>query len=132
MGIKRITRVNELLRREIADDFYRVLHDEGLDLSAITVTHVLTSPDLRSARVLISIRDHELERDAIMATIKRHRITLQERIGKNVTLKYTPRLIFELDPSIAIGDRVLDILGELNTTHPLPEHDEPAEEQNDL
>jgi len=62
MKTDRLTRVNELLRREIGVVLYRLLDRSQFDLAALTVTHVITSSDLRSARVLISIRGHEHER----------------------------------------------------------------------
>ena len=56
MSIDRITRVNELLKREISSAFYKILApEERVDMAALTVTHVTTSRNLRHARVLISI-----------------------------------------------------------------------------
>jgi ribosome-binding factor A len=111
--INRITRVNELLRREIGQALYAVLHEASLDLSALTVTHVITSRNLRNARVLVSIRDHLAERDSMLRLLRRHRVEIQDRINRNLSLKYTPRLTFELDTSIEQGDRVLDLLSEM-------------------
>ena len=58
MSVKRLVRVNELIKREVATALYRVMNEKGFDLSAVSVTHVITSSDLRTARVLVSIRDH--------------------------------------------------------------------------
>ena len=106
-------RVNELLRREIGAALFRVLDEEGFDLSAATVTHVETSSDLRSALVLVSIRGHERERDSMLAKLRRHRAAIQDLIGHHVILKYTPRLSFALDTSLEEGDRVLGMLKKL-------------------
>ena len=113
MSTDRITRVNELIRREIGEALFRLVNESGFDLSSVTVTHVITSPDLRRARVLISIRDHEAERQAMLSALRRHRKEMQSTINRNLALKYTPRLSFELDESLAEGDRMLGILAEI-------------------
>lgn len=113
MPNRRMTRVNELLHREIGSALYRVLVGEDVDMSAITVTHVVTSPDLRNAQVLVSIRDHADDRNQIMALLKRHRVEIQKLVSKNVVLKYTPRLTISLDTSLEEGDHILDLLSDI-------------------
>lgn len=122
MKTDRLTRVNELLRREIGGILYRLLDRSRFDLAALTVTHVITSSDLRTARVLISIRGHEQERKAMLQKIQHLHGEIQEAIAKDVILKYTPKLVFALDSSIEAGDKVLDILAHL----PPPAEDTPA------
>jgi ribosome-binding factor A len=123
MGVKRLVRVNELLKQEVAAALYRVMNEAGFDFSAVTVTGVLTSSDLHTARVRVSIRDHQQEREKILRQLYHHRGEIQERISENVKLKYTPRLSFELDESIEEGDRVLGIITRMEAEAP-PE--EPA------
>jgi len=113
MKTDRLTRVNELLRREIGVILYRLLDRSLFDLAALTVTHVITSSDLRSARVLISIRGHEHERRSMLGRIQHLHGDIQEEIAKAVILKYTPKLHFFLDSSIEAGDKVLDLLSKL-------------------
>jgi ribosome-binding factor A len=113
MKIDRITRINELLRREISEMLYRLLDPSTFDLAALTVTHVITSPDLRNARVLVSIRGHEHERDRMLAQLQRHHAAIQEDIARKIAIKYTPRIVFAMDHSIEDGDNVLSILAKL-------------------
>ncbi|MBU0676529.1 MAG: 30S ribosome-binding factor RbfA [Verrucomicrobia bacterium] len=108
-----MTRINELLRREIAEGLYKIVNDKGFDFAAVTVTHVVTSPDLRHARILVSIREHEDDRQHILNQLSRHRKDLQQAIRKHLHIKYTPRLSFEIDESIAEGDRVLDLISQI-------------------
>ncbi len=115
MGVKRLVRVNELIKQEVAAALYRVMNERGFDLSAVSVTHVITSSDLRTARVLVSIRDHEKQRDAMIGQIQHHSGAIQSIVSKNVIIKYTPRLTFELDQSVEQGDRVLQIISEMET-----------------
>ena len=119
MSINRLERVNELLKREIASALFRVMNEKGFDLSAVSITRVFTSSDLHTARVMVSIRDHEDERRKILGRLSRHRGDIQEIIHDNVVLKYTPHLIFELDSSIEAGDRVLSIISKMEAEQPL-------------
>lgn len=114
MKVDRLARVNELLRREIGEVLYRLVDRSAFDLSAVTITHVITSSDLRSARVMVSIRGHEQQRDAMLARLQRLHGAIQEDIADKVALKYTPKIHFVLDHSIEQGDRVLSLLSQLN------------------
>jgi ribosome-binding factor A len=115
MSIDRLTRVNEQLRKEIAEALFHVMNEPGFDLSAVTVTHVITSADLRHARVLISIRDHVQDKKHMLYLIQHHRKTIQQMVSKRVILKYTPQFIFELDSSLEQGDRVLQLIAEMES-----------------
>ena len=110
MSVDRILRLNELLRREIGQALFRLINDRNFDLSSVTVTHVEVSRDLRDATVRISIRDHEDDRDRMMTLIRGHRSEIQAQVARNLTLKYTPRLVFRIDPSLEQGDRILSLL----------------------
>lgn len=110
MSHQRMVRVNELLKREVAAALFRVVNEAGFDLTAVTVTGVEVGSDLRTAVVRVSIRDHRGERARMLQLLKKHRAEIQEILHRNVILKYTPRLSFQLDESIERGDRVLDIL----------------------
>ena len=120
MSVDRITRVNELLKREIGDLLFRVMNANGFDLAAVTITRVETSKDLREARVYVSILGHETERPRILALLSQRRGEFQRRINKDITLKYTPRLTFELDTSVEEGDRVLAVLAQLEASTRAP------------
>lgn len=113
MTTKRIIRVNELIRREIGLVLFRLVTEDGFDMASITVTHVITSPDLRRARVFVSVRDHADQRESFLNIIRGHRAEIQAEINRNLKLKYTPRLTFELDSSLEQGDRILTLLAEI-------------------
>ena len=118
-------RVNELLKREIGLLLYRIVDDDRCDLSAVTVTHVMTAPDLHQAKVLVSVRGDETLKEQVMRFFRRKRPEIQHELSRKVPLKYTPRLTFELDPSLELGDHVLDVLQHLDTEKP------PTGETND-
>ncbi|MEI7880464.1 MAG: 30S ribosome-binding factor RbfA [bacterium] len=113
MKTDRLIRINELLRREISVVLYRLVDQTEFDMSSMTVTHVIVSPDLHDARVLVSIRGHEHERRKMLRQLQHLHADIQTEVAKAVILKYTPRLTFVLDTSIEQGDRVLDILSKI-------------------
>lgn len=123
MRPQRMTRINQLLRQEVAEYLFRLVNEPGFDVARVTVTRVITSADLRHARVLISVRGTPEEQEAALGHIRRHRVELQNLINRDIKMKYTPQLIIELDHSIAKGDQVLSLIAEMEAEH--PEWDEP-------
>ena len=114
----RLTRINQLLKQEVAEQLFRIVHEPGFDAAACTVTRVITSSDLRHARVLISVRGEPERQQEILRLIGHHRKQFQDLINRRITMKYTPQLMFELDDSIAKGDDVLAMIAELEDEHP--------------
>lgn len=125
MRTPRKIRLDELLRRELAGALFHVLAHTSYDLSALTITRVLTSSDLRHARVRISIRGYEGQREEILRLLRHHRVAFQSWIAERVIMKYTPRLTFELDPSLEAGDRMLELLDSLEIPASPETGDEP-------
>lgn len=109
----RMTRVNELLKREIAGIIEREYL--GGDQALVSVTAVSASHDLRLANVKISILggDEDLKKQ-IIRKLQRMHADIQKKVCRRVTLKYTPVLRFELDLNVEGGDRVLAMLEELD------------------
>lgn len=131
MTIDRLTRVNELLKREIAGDLYRQMGGQDFDFSALTITHVVVSSNLRHAKVYVSIRGHEEDRGSILRTLRKKAPALQQHLRKTVVLKYIPSLSFHMDTSIQSGDRILEILARMEQDHliePEPGDDPPSDE----
>jgi ribosome-binding factor A len=131
MTNRRMTRVNELLKREISTTLYRVLANSSFDLAAATVTRVVTSNNLRNAEVYISILNHEDQRDEMLSLLRERRGEIQKIMSRNVVLKYTPRLTFKLDTSLAEGDRVLSVLDDLQNEDKDSQPGYPGETQLD-
>ncbi len=123
MSSQRISRVNELMRREIGTAILRFV--EEVDVSILTVTRVETAPNLRHASVYVSVRGEDDVRKAAMRNLRRIRAVIQDHISSVMTLKYTPKLRFIEDPSLAIGGHVLDVLNELEQERPIAEDDFP-------
>ena len=120
MKADRITRVNELIRRELGVQLYRVVNRPDVDAAAVTFTHAMTSVDLRSCRVLVSIRGELAEQERMLVILKRHRVEFQKAIHDNIVLRYTPQIHFVLDHSVEQGDHVLQILNQMEATGEVP------------
>jgi ribosome-binding factor A len=118
MSTDRMLRINALIRQEVASFLYREINEPDFDMSAVTVTDVFTSTNLRQAKVMVSIRAEPAKQHEMLQRLRHHRTAIQKHIGKTVVIKYTPQLSFELDQSIAKGDHVLHVISELEAEHP--------------
>ena len=88
MPTKRIRRVNEVMREVIGSAIATELEDPRIGF--VTVTSVETSPDLRSARVHVSVLGGEAEREATLAGLRSSHGVLQARIAHEMRIKRTP------------------------------------------
>jgi ribosome-binding factor A len=109
---RRIERVNELIRSEIANLLQREIRDPRLT-SLISITAVETSPDLRNATVRVSILGSEDEVKQAMTALNRAAGFFRREIAGRLRLKNAPELSFKLDTSIEKGARILEILREI-------------------
>ena len=118
MAFLRLQRVRELLKREIGEVIRREfpVSEAGL----VTVNDVDVAGDLHSAIVFISILGNPDQRKRGLSLLIRHRKRIQGLVGRAVALKYTPTLRFRVDESIVRGNKVLDILQELERTSLAP------------
>ena len=113
MSVNRLDRVNSLLKRVIADAMHSVMQGDSVAPGLITVTGVSCGKDLRDATVGISVfGDDELKKTAIQH-LQHNARRFQSVINREIRLKFTPRLLFQLDRSIEKGDEVLSILSHL-------------------
>ena len=107
----RLQRVRELLRRAIGESIRRefLVSEAGL----ITVNDVNVAGDLKSAVVFISILGNADQQKRGFGLLVQHRKRLQGLVGRSVVLKFTPTLRFVMDDSVVRGNRVLQIIDEL-------------------
>jgi ribosome-binding factor A len=103
-------RVNEVIREVLAAAIASDLKDPRIGF--VTVTDVDTSPDLRAARVYVSVLGSEEEREDALAGLNSAHGFLQTRIGNEVRMKRTPTLTFHYDESIERGVRLSEMLDE--------------------
>lgn len=103
----RSLRVNELLREVLANSIEKFsAYDDKLSL--LTVTQVIVNTDMRRAVVFFSSLTPSASK-----CLQAYRVRLQAEVGKQLKLKYTPHLTFEMDPVIEAGEKVSEILNHL-------------------
>jgi ribosome-binding factor A len=107
----RIQRVNELLKRAIGEAIRQELpvNEAGL----ITVNDVDVAGDLKTATVYASVLGNADQQKRGFAMLEQNRLRIQDIMARAVVLKYTPVLKFVLDDSVMRGNRVLQIIEDL-------------------
>lgn len=110
MPTSRMRRVNQVLREVIGATITTELQDPRIGF--VTVTAVDTSPDLRHARVHVSVLGSEDEREATMAALRSAHGIMQSAINAELRLKRTPALTFHYDESLERADRITRMLSE--------------------
>ena len=101
-------RVNEVMREVIGGSITKDLQDPRIGF--VTVTAVETSPDLRAARVFVSVLGDESEREATLAGLRSSHGVLQAAIAREMRLKRTPTLSFHYDDTPERGVRLTRLL----------------------
>ena len=107
---ERLRRVNEAVR-EVLSDTLGELNDPRIGF--VTITAVETSPDLRHARVYVSVLGSAKKREQALAGLGAAHGVLQARVGRELRMKRTPQLTFEYDPTAERGVRMSKLIDEL-------------------
>jgi len=110
MPTARMRRVNEVVREVLGAAIATELKDPRIGF--VTVTEVDTSPDLRAARVYVSVLGSQQERDEALEGLRSAHGFLQSRIAAEVRMKRTPTLTFHYDESVEQGIRLSKLLEE--------------------
>jgi ribosome-binding factor A len=103
-------RINEVLREVVGAAISTDLKDPRIGF--VTVTSVDTSPDLRTAKVFVSVLGSEAEREATLAGLRSSHGVIQSRIAAETRMKRTPTLNFFYDETIEQGMRISRLLDE--------------------
>ena len=112
----RMDKINEELKKELSviiDNNLKNPHITGI----ISVTKVKTSPDLRYARVYISILNSKSKKNTLEGLNKATGF-IRTELARRINLRYTPSLIFELDESMEYGARIESILNDIMPKNP--------------
>ena len=118
-------RVRELLKREIGEAI-RCEFDVS-QVGLINVNDIDLAGDLKSAAVYVSIFGNADQQKRGIKRLTEHRVRIQAIVARAVVLKFTPVLRFVMDDSVVRGNRVMQILEDLEKNPPAPPA-EPAKE----
>lgn len=119
---KRATRVADQIREEVADILLRKTKDPRLH--SVTVTGVEITDDLRLARIYVTTGQQGQDEAEVMSGISKATGFIRTELGRRLSLRYNPALVFLKDTSGPRGDRILSLLESLKTNSPHEGHDE--------
>lgn len=112
MASNRIGRINEEIQRELSE-LLRELKDPRVHKTMLSITHVETTPDLRYAKIFVSLLEKEYTKETL-AGLKSSSGYLRRELGRSLQLRYTPELQWQADDSITHGAHILEILSKLD------------------
>jgi ribosome-binding factor A len=127
MPSARPSRIGDQLRAELSDLIVREVHDPGIGF--LTITHVTVTPDLQQARVYYTTLGDDNARRESRRALGRAAPFLRRQIGSRLRLKRVPQLEFFFDESVERGDRIEQILNDLNAERTAGAADLPSEER---
>ena len=108
MTSTRQEKVKELLKIEISEIIRREMNDPRLGF--VTVTDAEVSPDLRHAKVFISILGEQAQKDQGMKALKSAASFIRTSFAKRANMKVTPEIVFLEDKVIERGSRIFELL----------------------
>jgi ribosome-binding factor A len=129
MSSRRIAKVAEALRESVSTTVLFELKDPRV--KNVTVLHTEVSPDLRSARVFVSVMGDEKVQSLAMHGLRSARGFIQARIADRLELRYTPILKFVLDPGVKFSVQASSIIREALAHSAVDAHDTDEQDTND-
>ena len=110
-GGNRLNKINEELKRKISNIInYEVKNSNVTGM--VSVTKVKTSPDLRYAKISVSVINSRNVKQTL-AGLKAASGFIRSKVAEKVNLRITPELVFELDESMVYGERIDNILKDI-------------------
>jgi ribosome-binding factor A len=108
---RRTERINDLLREEISDLVRLEVKDPRVG-GLVSITEVDITPDLRHAKVFVSVLGSDAEKAATFVALRAAAHFLQRELRKRLTIRRIPELVFLADESLARGARILSLIEE--------------------
>lgn len=112
MSNVRVHRVGEQIKKELSHLFQHELKDPRIGF--VTVTGVEMSGDLQQAKVYISVFGENQQKEDTLQAIEKASGFIRSEIGKRVRLRHTPEIIFKIDESIEYGQRIEQLIRDVN------------------
>jgi len=128
---RRISRVAELIKREVSQMLIHGIKDDRVGAGMVSVTDVDLSGDLQHAKIFVSIYGSDEAKQETMEGLKSATGYVRSELGQRIRLRRTPEVIFQEDTSIERGTRVLSLLNQLNQNRPADEAEDIEDEYID-
>lgn len=119
---RRVSRVAELIKREVSQMLLNGIKDDRVGTGMVSVTDVNVSGDLQHAKIYVSIYGTESAKAETMEGLKSATGYVRRELGMRVRLRRTPEVLFIEDDSIERGTRVLSLLNEIQQQRPPESH----------
>ena len=110
---RRTSRVNSIIRQEISDLLLRQIKDPRLG-NLVTVTEVSTSPDLRHAKVFVSIMGSKEEKEEAFKGLAGAAGFFRKELAQRLRFRQVPEVSFHQDTSIEQGARLLELIEQVS------------------
>ncbi len=125
---RRISRVAELIKREVSQMLLHGIKDDRVGAGMISVTDVDVSGDLQHAKIFVSIYGTAEAKAETMSGLKSATGYVRSELGARVRLRRTPEVVFVEDRSLERGNKVLSLLDQLSQER---QHSESAAPEDD-
>ncbi len=124
MTSRRVLKAAEAIREVVSMAILTEIKDPRVQ--AVTVTYVEVSPDMRTAKVHVSIMGDEAQQRLSLNGLRSAAGFLQRRVSDRIDTRYTPRLQFHLDEGVKKSIRMAEILDNLQAERLQAERDAAA------
>lgn len=111
MTSRRVLKAAQAIRQVVSTAIVTELRDPRIE--HVTVTFVEVSPDLRNAKIHVSVMGDDSRQQLALRGLRSAAGYLQQKVGERIETRYTPRLRFELDKGVKHSIEVSRLLGEL-------------------
>ncbi len=125
------TRINGEVQKELSILISREIKDPRIN-PMTSVVHVEVAPDLKTAKVYISVLGDEESKKSTLAGLKSAASFIRGQLAKSLNLRNTPELSFVLDNSIEYGAHMSKLINEVNKNIEPDEVDEEDEDESDF
>lgn len=119
-------RLAQELKSEINSIITRELPHHRLGF--LTITEVKVSPDLRYARVFVSVLGSGVDKAETLATLNKEKAFIRQLIGRRFRLRHTPEITFVYDETVENADHMMQLMEDIKKE--LPEEDETNKDES--
>ncbi len=126
---KRADRVADQIRTEVADILMRKIKDPRV--RSVTVTDVELTADLRIAHIFVTTMEKDAAERDVFAGLAKASGFVRAELGRRLSLRYLPEVIFKKDTAGMRGDRILALLDQLHV-EPQPEGEHASSDSSDI
>ncbi len=116
--MSRLDRVSALILKEVGNIIQTKVSDPRIGFASLTGVEI--SPDLKYAKIFVSVLGTKNEKIKSLKGLKSAAGFIQSLLNHRLQMRYVPEIRFFLDPSLERGDRILNILNQMQSKKDVP------------